>query len=86
MGRRWQLGGIALYFEKRIKHEELFLKYSHKQVKSLLVKVRDQGNKRSLVVDIYYRLPDHAESIDEAFFLQLQQSLHSQALVLLEDF
>jgi len=47
------------------------------------MKVRNPGNKGSLVLDIYYRLPDQSEPTDEAFFLQLQQSLYSQALVLL---
>lgn len=46
------------------------------------MKIRDQTNKGYLVVMVYYRLPDQAEPIDEAFFLQLQAALRSQALIL----
>jgi len=38
------------------------------------------------VVGAYYRLPDRGEPTDEALFLQLQEALCSQALVLLGDF
>jgi len=38
------------------------------------------------VVGVYYRPPDQEELIDEAFFLQLQEALRLQALVLLGDF
>lgn len=34
---------------------------------------------------VYYRLPDQREPVDEAFLLQLQEALCSQALVLLGD-
>ncbi|TRZ08196.1 hypothetical protein HGM15179_018912 [Zosterops borbonicus] len=66
--------------------EELSLKNSHEQVKSLWVRTRDQGNKGNLVVGVYYRPPDQGEPIDKAFLLQLQETLHLQALILLGDF
>jgi len=62
------------------------MKNSHKQVESLWARVRDRGNKGSLMVRVYYWLPDQAEPVDEAFSLQLQEMLQSQALVLLWDF
>jgi len=37
-------------------------------------------------VGVYYRLPDQGEPTDNMFFLQLQEALCSQALVLLRDF
>lgn len=58
----------------------------HNQVESLCVRVIDCGHKKSPVVCVCYRLPDQIEPADEAFFLQLQEVLQSQALVLLEDF
>jgi len=48
--------------------------------------VSETGNKGNLVVGVYNRLPDQEELTDEAFFLQLQEALRSQALVLLGDF
>lgn len=83
-GRRG--GGIACYIKKRVEYKELSLKRRYEQVKSRWVRVRDQGNKGSLMVRIYYWLPDQAEPVDEAFSLQLQEMLQSQALVLLWDF
>ena len=78
--------GIALYIKKSVQCEELSLKNSHKQVRSLQVRIRDRGNKGDLVVGVYYRLPDQGEPTDEAFFLQLQEASCSQFLVLLGDF
>ena len=40
----------------------------------------------NLVVGIYYRPLNQGDPTDEAFLLQLQQALHSRALVLLGDF
>ena len=37
-----------------IEPEDLSLKYSHEQVKSLWVMVRDLGSKGSLVISVYY--------------------------------
>jgi len=37
-------------------------------------------------VGVYYRPPDQGELTDKAFFLQLQEALHSQSLILLGDF
>jgi len=64
-------GGVALYIKKWIELEELSLKHSHEQVESLWVRIRDRGNKRNLVVGVYYRPPDPGEPTDEAFSLQL---------------
>ncbi|KAK4806761.1 hypothetical protein QYF61_005557 [Mycteria americana] len=83
-GRRGR--GVALYIKKWIECEELSLKNSHKQVKSLWVRIRDRSNKGNLVVAVYYRPPDQGEPTDEAFFLQLQEASCLQALVLLGDF
>jgi len=71
-GRRGR--GLALYIKKWIECEELCLKNSHKQVESLQVRIRDQGNKGNLVADAYYRPPDQGEPIDEAFLIQLQEA------------
>jgi len=79
-------GGIALYIKKSIQCEELSLKNSHKPVESLWVRIRDGGNKGSLVVGVYSRPPDQGEPTDEAFFLQLQEASCSQFLILLRDF
>jgi len=81
-GRRGR--GIALYIKKSIQCEELPLKNSHEQVKSLWLRIR--GKKGNPVIGVYYRLPNQGESIDETFFLQLQEALRSQSLVLLGDF
>mgnify|MGYP001855661871 FL=1 len=51
----------------------LSLKSGHKQAESLCVRVRNRGNKGSLMVGVYYSLPDQVEPVDEAFFLQLQE-------------
>ncbi|KAJ7414830.1 mitochondrial fission process protein 1 [Willisornis vidua] len=51
-------GEVALYIKSWIECEELSLKNSHEQVKSLWVRIKDQGNKENLVVGVYYRLLD----------------------------
>jgi len=79
-------GGVALYIKKWIEREELSLKHSHKQVESLWVRIRDRGNKGNFDIGVYYRPPDPGEPTDEAFFLQLQGTSRSQALILLGDF
>jgi len=84
--RRRRGGGIALYIKKTLQSEELSLKNNHQQVKSLWVGIGERGNKGNLVVGVYYRPPDQEELTDDAFFLQLQETLHSQALVLRGDF
>ena len=83
-GRRG--GGIACYIKKRVEYKELSLKRRYEQVKSRWVRVRDQGNKGSLVVGVYYRPLDQVKSVDETFFLQLQETSQSQNLILLRDF
>lgn len=40
---------------------------------------------RSLVDAVYYKPPDQAQSVDQVFFLQLQEESWSQALILLGD-
>ena len=80
-------GGLARYIKKSIQCQELSLKNSHKQVESLWVRIRDQGNnKGNLVVGVCYRPPDPGKSIDDDFLLQLQKASHSQALILLGNF
>jgi len=83
-GRRGS--GVALCIKKCIECKELYLKNSYEQVKSLLVRIRDRGNKTNLGVGVYYRPPDQGEPVDEAFFLQLQEASRSQTLILLGDF
>ncbi|XP_014813222.1 PREDICTED: uncharacterized protein LOC106897227 [Calidris pugnax] len=83
-GRRG--GGVALYVKKWLECEELLLKSSHDQVESLWVGIRDWDNKGSLVVGVYYRPPDQAEPVNDAFLLQLEEASRSQALILLGDF
>ncbi|PKU40814.1 egf-like repeat and discoidin i-like domain-containing protein 3 [Limosa lapponica baueri] len=78
--------GFTVYIKKWIECEELSLKNSHKQVESLWVRLRDQGNKGNLVVGVYHRQPDQGESVGKAFLLQLQETLPLQALILLGDF
>jgi len=39
-----------------------------------------------VVVDFYYRLPEQKEGIDEAFFIQLEETLFLQTLALTGDF
>jgi len=79
-------GGVALYINEGIECEGLCPKNGYERVESLLVRVRDRGNKGNLVPWVYYRPPDQAEPADEAFFLRLQEALHSRALVLFGDF
>jgi len=78
--------GVALYIKKSIRCEELSLKNSHKQVKSLWIRIRDRGNKENLVVGVYYRPSDQGELTDESCFLQLQGASCLQSLILLGDF
>lgn len=81
--RRGRRGGsVAIYIMNAIEPEDLSLKYSHEQVKSLWVMVRDLGSKGSLVISVYYTSPSQAEPVN----LQLQGASQSQALILLEDF
>jgi len=83
-GRRG--GRVALYVRKWIDCEELCLRNSHDQVKSLWVKIKDWSSKGHLVVGVCYRPPDQGEPVDEAFLLQLQEVSCSRALVLMGDF
>ena len=76
-------GEITLYVKDWIDCEELPLKINEKQAESLWVRIRNKGH---LVVGVCYRPPDQGEPVDEAFFLQLPEVLHSQVLVLMEDF
>ncbi|PKU34569.1 mitochondrial fission process protein 1 [Limosa lapponica baueri] len=70
--------GVALYTKKLIGCEELSLKNTHEQVESLWVRIRDGGNKRNLVVGVYYRPPDQGDPTDETFLLQLQELADSR--------
>ena len=78
--------GVAIYTRKGIKWEKPPLENSHELIKSLWLTVRDQGRKGSLVIGVYYRPPDQTEPVDEAFYLQLQETLRSQAFILLGGF
>ena len=49
------------------------------------MKTRDRSSKGHLVVVVCCRPPDQGKPVDEAFLLQLQEVLHSQALVLMGD-
>ena len=49
-------------------------------------KIKDQANQGHLVVEVCYRPPDKEEAVDKAFLFQLQEVLHLQALVLMQDF
>lgn len=59
--------------------------HSHNQAESLWVKTKDQINKAHLVAGVWCRLSDQREPVDEAFLLQLQEVLLSQALIQMED-
>jgi len=83
-GRRG--GGIAPYVRKWIDCEELCLRNSHDQVKSLWVKIKDRSSKGHLVAGVCYRPSDQEEAVDKAFLLQLQEVLRSRAPVLMGDF
>lgn len=50
------------------------------------VRIRDQGNKGNLVIDVYYTPLKQSKTTDKDFLLQLQEASRSQALVLLGDF
>jgi len=78
--------GVAFYVKKWRDCEERPLKNSHNQAESLWVMFLDQNNKGHLVDREYYRPPDQGEPVDEAFLLQLQEALHSHALILTRDF
>lgn len=62
------------------------MKNSNEQVESSWVKIWRQANKGNLMVDVYLRLPNPGELVDEEFLLQLHEASHSQALILLRDF
>jgi len=79
-------GGVATYIREGIECEELSLKNNHEQAECLWVTGRDQGSKGSLLIGIYYRLPDQAAAVDEAFYLQLQEVSQLQVFILLRDF
>jgi len=55
----------------------------HPCPESLWVKIRDQINRRHLVVEVQYSPLDQRRPVDEIFLLQLQEALCSQALILI---
>lgn len=57
------------------------LKKSHDQVESLWVKIKEQTSKGQLVIRVCYN-PLIGELVDEAFLLQPQEVLCSQAVIL----
>ncbi|GAB0182842.1 hypothetical protein GRJ2_000749500 [Grus japonensis] len=76
---------VVLYVKEWIDYTELSLKSSDGLVESLWVKIMGQATKGSLVVGVYYRLPDKEDDVDK-LLLQLQEAPCSQALILLGDF
>lgn len=77
-------GEISLYVKKWIDCTELSLKNSNESLESLCVRIRDQTNKRNLVVSVYYRLLGKREGVDKVFLLQEGSCL--QALMVLGNF
>ena len=75
--------GAAIYISKGIECEKLSLKNSHEQVKNIWVTVRDQGRKGILVISVFYKLPNQAEPVYKAFYLQPQEVSQFQVLILL---
>lgn len=62
---------FVLCVKDQIDCEELLLRNSEEQVKSLWVRISARTNKGHLVVGAYYRPPDQGGPADKAFFLQL---------------
>lgn len=56
---------------------------SQLRVGSQWFKINRQTNTGNVMVDAYYRTPDQEEEPDEAFFRQLEETLHLQGLVLM---
>jgi len=52
----------------------------------LWAKIKDVINEGQLMVRVYYRPPDRGEAVDKASLLQLQEALHTQAIILKGDF
>lgn len=75
--------GDVLHIKCWAECEELPLRNSHDQIESLRVKIRYKSNKGHLVFGLYYRSPNKVEPVDQVFLLQLQEALHSQALILM---
>lgn len=76
----------VLCVKRWIDYEELLLKYSHDQIESLCVKIRDQTNTGHLVDRVYCRPPDQEDPVDEVFLFLLQEASHSQTLIQIGDF
>lgn len=64
----------ALRIRKLIDCAELSLKNSYEEIESWLVRIRGQGNKGNHMGDVYYRLPEQEEPVDEVLLLQLQEA------------
>jgi len=80
------LGGVTLCVKKWMDCKELPLRNTHDQAESSWVKIRDWTNKGHLEVRTYYRPHGQRKLVIEALFLQLQEALCSQALILTGDF
>lgn len=76
-------GKNALDVREQWKCMELCLGKDDEPDESIRFKIAGGTNWGGTVVGICYRLPDHREA-DEAFFRQLGETSHSQALVLME--
>lgn len=72
--------------KKRIDCTELSLKKSYEQVESLQIKIRGQATQENLMAGARNLPPNQDDPVNEAFLLQLQEALHSQALTQLQDF
>ncbi|GAB0207491.1 hypothetical protein GRJ2_003214800 [Grus japonensis] len=65
---------------------ELCLGMGQEPAESSWVKISRQTNMGAVVLGICYRLPDQEEVVDEAFFKQLEEASHLQALALMGNF
>jgi len=79
-------GGVALYVRKQLECIEVCLRVEEERVESLWVRIKGQARMHDTVMSVYYRPPDQAEEVAEAFYRQLKVTSQSQALVLMGDF
>lgn len=79
---------FSLHQEKEFNVKSCPLRMATSKLKAYGWELESDATKgwTSLVIGIYYRSPDQAESVNEVFILQLQEVSQSQALVLLGDF
>lgn len=63
-----------------------FKELTEKQPYQLCVNIKNWTNKGYLVVSVYYQPPHQGNSVDMTYFLQLQEGLYLQAVILVGDF